>query len=369
MERCTLCGGKLADGRCTECGLDNRKNDKKYRLNVHNEKEMRFHDGTCGAHLNKKNDAPSDRTEMPDSFGEVYSANKKKVTKKQKARRETGTVKKKSKLARLLAVLVFFGVAGELIGTFLPIVIEEAESVVSGWKESGPEEDFGADSVKTDLLKTDREGQRPEAVDWKTQDGDYYEKELTYGIYTAGYEIPAGRYQFFCEEGTAWVDWWDEDGNSDWICLYSKQAQEEYGEFWEEESYYELSKEIELSENTVVYVGDCEKSVWIRGVASGDTAARKPQGLEELILKDGMTAGADFESGIYDLVLDEDPDGEYRSVSIRVGAEDGSEISVYLDTEKKEFCHMPLTEGSAVYLETYDDTKTEDLAVRIVPSW
>ena len=33
-KRCYLCGGKLVDGRCIECGLDNQKNAKKpYRLN------------------------------------------------------------------------------------------------------------------------------------------------------------------------------------------------------------------------------------------------------------------------------------------------------------------------------------------------
>ena len=33
-KECYLCGGKLIDGRCSSCGLDNTKLDKKnYRLN------------------------------------------------------------------------------------------------------------------------------------------------------------------------------------------------------------------------------------------------------------------------------------------------------------------------------------------------
>ena len=33
-KRCTLCGGKLdSNGICKECGLDNKKNDKNYRVN------------------------------------------------------------------------------------------------------------------------------------------------------------------------------------------------------------------------------------------------------------------------------------------------------------------------------------------------
>ncbi len=50
-KRCSLCGGKLnSRGICTECGLDNSKSDKNYRINrsdcdgmplthVHGEKE------------------------------------------------------------------------------------------------------------------------------------------------------------------------------------------------------------------------------------------------------------------------------------------------------------------------------------------
>ena len=33
-KRCSLCGGKLnSRGICTECGLDNSKSDKNYRIN------------------------------------------------------------------------------------------------------------------------------------------------------------------------------------------------------------------------------------------------------------------------------------------------------------------------------------------------
>lgn len=34
VERCMLCGGRLNGNRiCTECGMDNKKNDRHYRLN------------------------------------------------------------------------------------------------------------------------------------------------------------------------------------------------------------------------------------------------------------------------------------------------------------------------------------------------
>ena len=41
---CSLCGGKLKDGVCTECGMDNRKSDELYKdvLNQSDCMNMKF---------------------------------------------------------------------------------------------------------------------------------------------------------------------------------------------------------------------------------------------------------------------------------------------------------------------------------------
>ena len=41
---CSLCGGKLKDGICTECGMDNRKSDAVYKsaLNQSDCANMKF---------------------------------------------------------------------------------------------------------------------------------------------------------------------------------------------------------------------------------------------------------------------------------------------------------------------------------------
>ena len=33
-KRCSLCGGKLVNNKCTLCGLDNSKSDANYKVNV-----------------------------------------------------------------------------------------------------------------------------------------------------------------------------------------------------------------------------------------------------------------------------------------------------------------------------------------------
>lgn len=48
-KRCYLCGGKLVNGRCVECGLDNERNaQKKYRLNESSlDRKMNIRHGTA----------------------------------------------------------------------------------------------------------------------------------------------------------------------------------------------------------------------------------------------------------------------------------------------------------------------------------
>lgn len=50
-KRCDLCGGKLRNGICMECGMDNRKTDEKYKYhankssvseNVHSPENITF---------------------------------------------------------------------------------------------------------------------------------------------------------------------------------------------------------------------------------------------------------------------------------------------------------------------------------------
>ena len=48
-KECYLCGGKLIDGRCSSCGLDNTKVEKKnYRLKSENEYNRRTAETNTG---------------------------------------------------------------------------------------------------------------------------------------------------------------------------------------------------------------------------------------------------------------------------------------------------------------------------------
>lgn len=108
MARCTLCGGKVrAGGICQECGFDNSKNDSKYRLNIHNESGMVFHSGDCEEHLNREHER---------NDGERKKASGKAREKELKKQRQTGTVKKKHPVLRLIRWIIVFLVAAQILG-------------------------------------------------------------------------------------------------------------------------------------------------------------------------------------------------------------------------------------------------------------
>lgn len=92
MERCRLCYGRIVNGRCVDCGLDNSKSDKNYRLNTHNPKSVRMHGGDCDAHVNKE----TPRT-VPNGSARARQLKK---------RQATGTVQRKKGKKWVVVLLV-----------------------------------------------------------------------------------------------------------------------------------------------------------------------------------------------------------------------------------------------------------------------
>ena len=169
MERCRLCGGQVVNGRCTECGWNNRKNDSRYHLNEHNRKSVQLHGGSCEDHLNKpETKRTTYRTTMEDS-----PARRKEL----KKRRQTGTVqKRKGRIWGLLGIIVLYGILegwswldeqdidlGDAITKIVQYFEDDNFANDAGWME---EEDVESD----EMLSASAEKQ-----EWDTGDADYYE--------------------------------------------------------------------------------------------------------------------------------------------------------------------------------------------------
>lgn len=397
MERCTLCGGKLANGRCLECGLDNTKNDKKYNLNIHNEKETQFHRGNCEDHLNQNCDssrewgksvprgegaAAKSRNAARDrsgAGGEAPQMSKAQRAKILKERSRTGTVKKKSGLSRLIFWIVILVILFQIFGGVLAGMISyvgspewEVSSVIENLlRTDGEDDDADGPELGNEegAFAVEPSGERPEEIVWNEQAAGYFEEGLTMGVYTVGYEIPAGTYQMFCNEGTAWCYLFDARGDeSEYFALYSRERQESYAESFGECDYFELSQELKLKEGDVLYVEECDEGVFIKGEGDGEESLRQhePQGLPgDIVVADGMTAGEEFEPGVYDVTMGEIPEDMYGDAYLSVTREDGGSYYISLHQEMPVFHRFFFQEGDVIELTAYG-AETE---VTLTPSY
>ncbi|MCD7764124.1 MAG: hypothetical protein LUI14_13210 [Lachnospiraceae bacterium] len=125
----------------------------------------------------------------------------------------------------------------------------------------------------------------------------------------------------------------------------------------------------ELSEGMVLNLDNARSGLLLTGVGEGIDSLKdhEPQSLTECIyLSDdmSMTAGEDFEAGVYDICVVVDGD-TYAWVDVEKedGMTDGISLSTYENME--EYLRYTLEEGDTVTATTYGT----DAEIMLVPSW
>lgn len=396
MGKCTLCGGKVVgNGKCTECGWDNTKNDKKYRLNVHNKNSRMFQHGDCEDNLNQENrkkreswqqmleisesaetpkrTSAQKKVNQPVHKESVFEAKGKNVSSQQKKRvkkrQQTGTVKKKkSFLVRLIRWIVILSILAELAGAVLPDLVEELGFALESLVESGDWEHIF--SEPEEVWQEEASLVVPEYQNWDQSEAGYVELKLQPGFYTAGYDIPAGEYQLECLTESAWVNWWNQgDSYSEYVCLYSLERQENFKKLMNREcNYYEVSPVLSLGEGAVLFVEECEGTLMLTGLSDETPVVkeREPQkGLENFSINEFgklFCAGTDFPTGVYDLVLKNENKNGIAEVQVDL---DGRSYYFYLDEDSSSVCRIPM-EADAQVTFSYS---WNDAEVMLVPSY
>lgn len=337
MERCTLCGGRLANGKCTECGLDNTKNDKKYHLNTHNEKGTLLHRGGCEDHLNRDSDWRErlrKRQKRPDAAaGEGHRTNAGQIggmrageSGRTNAGRTGGM--RAGESGRINAGRTDGMEAGQTDRTKAdqsgspgaPASQEERQSRRERMKELkmrrqtgtvrekrplalvligilailftvciviglvGSLVDSGRDSLGNmlQLVRQEFSGAEqevpaaPARAAWDPDSEEYFELALEPGFYTVGYEIPAGSCQFVCREENADIYWWNPDGEyGGYVFLYSPESQQSYEELFEEKCpYFQYSEIVDLEEGAVVRMEGSGSETTVTGMSGSRKALR-----------------------------------------------------------------------------------------------
>ena len=358
-KRCSLCGGKLnSRGICTECGLDNSKSDKNYRINrsdcdgmplthVHEEKEKHRPDRKADhREINHKETNHKKR----DYGKQGYRMNESDMTgKKRRKHVQTPDITNRRRpLKIVILAIIVIAVLGNLYEEHkYDIEYAIGDAVQGVFQDTGDQKTNDTDETDYDhyqyvTREIPKEGER----------ADY---ELSSGNYVAGVEIPEGIYTVTPQDDYDTVQI-DDPENSIYLYEYTEGKKDKI-------------KDIRLYKGAHLTL-NCRTTVKLhtdnaQDVEAMETAGQSNPLTESVDIKGQktLTAGRDLEPGIYDLsrvsgagnvdvIIYSDEQEEINSWS-QCLSEDG------IDGET--FHYLVIPENATLKV-------SEDLKIRLTPS-
>ena len=358
-KRCSLCGGKLnSSGICTECGLDNRKSDKNYRINrsdcdgmplthVHEEKEKYRPDRKADhREINHKETNHKKR----DYGKQGYRMNESDMTgKKRRKHVQTPDITNRRRpLKIVILAIIVIAVLGNLYEEHkYDIEYAVGDAVQGVFQDTGDQKTNDTDETDYDHYQyVTRE------IPKEGESADY---ELASGNYVAGVEIPEGIYTVTPQDDYDTVQI-DDPENSIYLYEYTEGKKDKI-------------KDIRLYRGAHLTL-NCRTTVKLhtdnaQDVEAMETAGQSNPLTESVDIKGQktLTAGRDLEPGIYDLsrvsgagnvdvIIYSDEQEEINSWS-QCLSEDG------IDGET--FHYLVIPENATLEV-------SEDLKIRLTPS-
>ena len=358
-KRCSLCGGKLnSRGICTECGLDNSKSDKNYRINrsdcdgmplthVHEEKEKHRPDRKADhREINHKETNHKKR----DYGKQGYRMNESDMTgKKRRKHVQTPDITNRRRpLKIVILAIIVIAVLGNLYEEHkYDIEYAVGDAVQGVFQDTGDQKTNDTDETDYDHYQyVTRE------IPKEGESADY---ELSSGNYVAGVEIPEGIYTVTPKDDYDTVQI-DDPENSIYLYEYTEGKKDKIEDI-------RLYKGAHLTLN-------CKTTVKLhtdnaQDVEAMETAGQSNPLTESVDIKGQktLTAGRDLEPGIYDLsrvsgagnvdvIIYSDEQEEINSWSQGL-SEDG------IDGET--FHYLVIPENATMEV-------SEDLKIRLTPS-
>lgn len=328
-KRCTLCGGKLdSHGVCKECGLDNNKNDKNYRVNqssCDNQPLTHVHEEKHRTEPVRR-PQPARPVQQTPAPGPAPGARQpQKVTRRTRAER----VRRKRGCMIVIIVIVLGIALLNTLGEVIPGIFDRLENGDENLSGSYLNEEDPYANVTREI----------------PAEGEEAQYELDSGTYIVGVHIPEGLYQAETADDFDVVSVHDYDGD---IYLYEYKGKEG-GNYLDDLRLYQ-GAEVEIdTESPVTLSTDNAQTNTMKGEDNPLT--------EEVIVTGEQTAGTDFEPGVYDFEITQGtgeirvqimyPDGEYQGEIYR-------EVSLYLgeDTSTgKIYRNFVLPEKAVIYCE------------------
>ena len=358
-KRCSLCGGKLnSRGICTECGLDNSKSDKNYRINrsdcdgmplthVHEEKEKHRPDRKADhREINHKETNHKKR----DYGKQGYRMNESDMTgKKRRKHVQTPDITNRRRpLKIVILAIIVIAVLGNLYEEHkYDIEYAVGDAVQGVFQDTGDQKTNDTDETDYDHYQyVTRE---------ISKEGESADYELASGNYVAGVEIPEGIYTVTPQDDYDTVQI-DDPENSIYLYEYTEGKKDKI-------------KDIRLYKGAHLTL-NCRTTVKLhtdnaQDVEAMETAGQSNPLTESVDIKGQktLTAGRDLEPGIDDLsrvsgagnvdvIIYSDEQEEINSWS-QCLSEDG------IDGET--FHYLVIPENATMEV-------SEDLKIRLTPS-
>lgn len=333
-KRCTLCGGKLnSNGICTECGLDNNKSDKNYRVN----QSECDHEPLTHVHQDKK-EKPSKQPE-PNTARQFWQSSTTTYTGNTGSARRKKSGKKKNPGRIISKVIVVIVILNVIFGIFQPLFDDIFGNVISGHIENT--DDYTRSDPYENVTKE------------LPIEGESVSCELTSGDYVVGVHIPEGNYQAEVSNDydTVQVDDWDSG-----FYLYEYAGRTD-GDYLDDLRLYSGAIVHISSETTITLHSDNAQT---ENIFYEDNPLA---GQEPVTIKKDVVVGPDLPAGVYDLVL---VSGQ-GSADVDIYTEDGDlneTKNLYLgenNTDGKDYKNLVLPKNAQITLD-------DNMELRLTPS-
>ena len=358
-KRCSLCGGKLnSRGICTECGLDNSKSDKNYRINrsdcdgmplthVHEEKEKHRPDRKADhREINHKGTNHKKR----DYGKQGYRMNESDMTgKKRRKHVQTPDITNRRRpLKIVILAIIVIAVLGNLYEEHkYDIEYAVGDAVQGVFQDTGDQKTNDTDETDYDHYQyVTRE------IPKEGESADY---ELASGNYVAGVEIPEGIYTVTPQDDYDTVQI-DDPENSIYLYEYTEGKKDKI-------------KDIRLYKGAHLTL-NCRTTVKLhtdnaQDVEAMETAGQSNPLTESVDIKGQktLTAGRNLEPGIYDLSRV----SRAGNVDVIIYSDEQEEINSWSQCLSEDgidgetFHYLVIPENATMEV-------SEDLKIRLTPS-
>lgn len=361
---CFLCGGKVRNGICTECGMDNRKSDEGYGLNISScDNEPLTH-----VHVSKEEKEEQDK-KVKKTAGKTWNMaseknhrtsgteNKTAQTYYQQ-RDKSSSGKKAGKWVVIVVALIGIlpSVAKSAIHTYEEKKAEKISSMMDSQDIMKVQENISS------FLDSNQEQDSSEEYDpyQNVEDtipaeGEHYETVITAGFYQVGLDLPEGVYTFTLQEGSGYLNVDDRNHSA-----------YQYKNFGEKETTEASGIKLFQGSSVKISGGAILKAVTDNAQLDAMKTPEENPLTEDLEIQGEKLAGSDFPAGVYDISAIQDYG--LLELEIPVGEENPMVYTFLLDSEhtaeypeySQEIKQVYLPEGAMIF--------TEELKVKLVPS-